>query len=207
MRSKGKLISWDAGKGFGFIAPTTTVSGKNVFIHKSDFQSANACRKRTPQINDVITYTLSSDNKGRACAIDATFSGEKLIKKQPQQTSKFSIYLALLFLACLFFYSVYAGISLTLVFIYIGLSIFTFLMYGWDKHKAQHGGWRTSESTLHLFALFGGWPGAAIAQQLIRHKSKKKEFRLVFWMTVILNIFAVCWLLSSGRFVAIGLSH
>ncbi|WP_394172907.1 DUF1294 domain-containing protein [Thalassotalea litorea] len=190
MRSKGKLISWDANKGFGFIAPTKR--GKNVFIHKSGFSN----RKRTPQINDVITYTLSSDNKGRACAVDATFSGEKLVKKQPQQTSKFSIYLALLFLASLFFYSIYAGISLSLVFIYLGLSVFTYLMYGWDKNKAQHGGWRTSESTLHLFALFGGWPGAAIAQQLIRHKSKKKEFRLVFWVTVILNIVAVCWLLG-----------
>ncbi|TLU65300.1 DUF1294 domain-containing protein [Thalassotalea litorea] len=197
MRSKGKLISWDANKGFGFIAPTTNVSGKNVFIHKSDFSNC----KRTPQINDVITYTLSSDNKGRACAIDATFSGEKLIKKQPQQTSKFSIYLAFFFLVSLTFYSIYAGISLTLVFIYLGLSVFTYLMYGWDKHKAQHGGWRTSESTLHLFALFGGWPGATIAQQLIRHKSKKKEFRLFFWVTVILNIVAVCWLLGPDGIV------
>lgn len=32
---------------------------------------------------------------------------------------------------------------------------------------------RTQESTLHGLSLLGGWPGALIAQQVLRHKSKK----------------------------------
>ena len=48
------------------------------------------------------------------------------------------------------------------------------------NQKAQLGAWRTQESTLHMLALTGGWPGAALAQQIFRHKSSKKTFRRVF---------------------------
>jgi uncharacterized membrane protein YsdA (DUF1294 family) len=47
--------------------------------------------------------------------------------------------------------------------------------------------WRTKESTLHLFGLIGGWPGALLAQKVFRHKSRKREFQTVFWATVVLN--------------------
>jgi uncharacterized membrane protein YsdA (DUF1294 family) len=46
------------------------------------------------------------------------------------------------------------------------------------------------EQLLQLLALFGGWPGALLAQQYLRHKSNKKPFLWVFWCCVILN-FAV----------------
>jgi uncharacterized membrane protein YsdA (DUF1294 family) len=37
-------------------------------------------------------------------------------------------------------------------------------------------------------ALACGWPGALLAQQWLRHKSAKQEFRAVFWVTVVLNV-------------------
>jgi hypothetical protein len=33
----------------------------------------------------------------------------------------------------------------------------------------------------------GGWPGALLAQQFLRHKSVKAEFRAAFWLTVAVN--------------------
>ena len=37
-----------------------------------------------------------------------------------------------------------------------------------------------------------------IAQQLFRHKTKKQEFRAVFWTTVLVNIAVMAWLLAPS---------
>lgn len=71
--------------------------------------------------------------------------------------------------------------------IYIGLSLATFLVYAWDKSAARRGAWRTSERTLHLLGVAGGWPGAVLAQNHLRHKSSKPSFRNIFWVTVVIN--------------------
>jgi uncharacterized membrane protein YsdA (DUF1294 family) len=71
---------------------------------------------------------------------------------------------------------------------YAGMSVLTFVVYAMDKAAAQANRWRTAESTLHLLALACGWPGALVAQQWLRHKSAKREFRVVFWATVVLNV-------------------
>ena len=79
-------------------------------------------------------------------------------------------------------------------------SLFTFITYTIDKSAAGRGGWRTPESTLHALAMAGGWPGALLAQQFLRHKSAKAEFRSVFWVTVVVNVAAFVLLCSpAGR--------
>ena len=69
----------------------------------------------------------------------------------------------------------------------IALNLLTFVVYALDKGAAQSGQWRVSEKNLHLLALAGGWPGAWVAQQTLRHKSSKAEFRAVYWVTVVLH--------------------
>jgi len=192
MRLKGKLIKWDDEKAFGFIVPNG--GGDHVFIHKSAFSN----RQRTPQIKDIITFSITKDKQGRYCANEATFSGEKLKKKQAKNVSKFSIYLSVIFLVLMMAALVIGRMPINLVLLYLGGSTLTFILYAYDKSKAKRGAWRTPESTLHLFALAGGWPGAAIAQQTLRYKSQKKEFRFVFWLTVIANFCALAWLMSSN---------
>jgi len=81
--------------------------------------------------------------------------------------------------------------------LYFFVSLFTFIMYYVDKTAAQYGYWRIPESTLHFLSLAGGWPGALIAQQKLRHKSKKQPFRDYFWVTVILNVTIFIWLLTQ----------
>ncbi|MDO6465799.1 DUF1294 domain-containing protein [Pseudoalteromonas carrageenovora] len=72
------------------------------------------------------------------------------------------------------------------------LSLITFIMYAWDKRQAKQSTHkkvnRTSERALQLLSLFGGWPGALIAQQWLRHKSQKRRFIGVLWLCIILNI-------------------
>ncbi|WP_299072780.1 DUF1294 domain-containing protein [uncultured Paraglaciecola sp.] len=181
MRGKGKLISWNAEKAFGFIAPLD--KGSHIFIHKSGFNN----KARVPAINDIITYTLSADKKGRTNAIEATFSGEKLTRKPTKKVNKFSMYLAVFFLATIVITWLLGKIPHLIPVTYCLLSLFTYIVYAFDKSNAKNGDWRTSEATLHGLALAGGWPGAAFAQQLLRHKSQKKEFRIAFWMTVLVN--------------------
>ena len=71
------------------------------------------------------------------------------------------------------------------------LNLLTFFTYALDKSAAQRGTWRTRESHLHLLALLGGWPAAWWAQQWLRHKSRKQDFRAVYWGTVVLNCAAL----------------
>jgi len=101
------------------------------------------------------------------------------------------------------FFLVIVGVSVLtaqippLIFVlYMVVSLLTFIIYAVDKSAAKKGVWRTQESTLHLLSLAGGWPGALVAQQKLRHKSKKQSFRLVFWVTVLLNCGAFVWLFT-----------
>ncbi|OUS28108.1 DNA-binding protein [Thalassotalea sp. 42_200_T64] len=121
-------------------------------------------------------------------------------EQEAKEISKFSIYLAVAFLSFIAIAFTLGHFPQNLVFVYFGLSIVTFFAYARDKSKAKRNAWRIKESTLHLFALIGGWPGAAMAQQLFRHKSQKRKFRVRFWLTVIVNAVALCWLMSpSGK--------
>lgn len=64
------------------------------------------------------------------------------------------------------------------------LSLVSFGMYAHDKKQAVRSGWRVSESALHLVELFGGWPGAFLAQRRLRHKCSKQSYQFVFWCIV-----------------------
>ncbi len=81
---------------------------------------------------------------------------------------------------------------------YLVASAIAFIAYAFDKSAAKNDKWRTQENTLHLLALFGGWPGAFAGQRLLRHKSRKKSFQIVFWITVILNCSALGYLFTPS---------
>lgn len=63
-------------------------------------------------------------------------------------------------------------------------SAVAFGVYWYDKHQAKTGQWRTPEKALHGVELLGGWPGALLAQQVFRHKTRKVSFQVVFWLIV-----------------------
>jgi uncharacterized membrane protein YsdA (DUF1294 family) len=89
-------------------------------------------------------------------------------------------------------------LPLAVLELYLVASIVTFIAYAFDKSAARNDQWRTQESTLHLFALIGGWPGALAAQRLLRHKSKKQSFQIQFWITVVLNCGTLGWFFTPS---------
>ncbi|EHK65450.1 DUF1294 domain-containing protein [Achromobacter arsenitoxydans] len=86
---------------------------------------------------------------------------------------------------------------------YLALSALTLAVYAIDKASARAGRRRIRERTLHLLSLAGGWPGALLGQQWLRHKSVKTEFRAVFWLTALVNVAAFVLLCTpAGRSLA-----
>jgi uncharacterized membrane protein YsdA (DUF1294 family) len=82
------------------------------------------------------------------------------------------------------------------------ISLFSFCQYWLDKQSAQKGRWRTPENSLHLAEVLGGWPGALVAQQVFRHKTRKPSFQLVFWAIVALHqAFWLDRLALGGRYL------
>ena len=81
------------------------------------------------------------------------------------------------------------------LFAYASLSAVTYVLYAFDKSAARQKNGRIAERTLHLLALLGGWPGALLAQRRLRHKSVKRSFRIVFWLTVLGNLMLLTTLL------------
>jgi uncharacterized membrane protein YsdA (DUF1294 family)/cold shock CspA family protein len=76
-------------------------------------------------------------------------------------------------------------------------SSLAFLMYARDKLRAIRGDWRIPESSLHLVEMAGGWPGAYIAQQMMRHKTVKTSYQVTFWLIVSLHVgFWILWMAS-----------
>lgn len=89
-------------------------------------------------------------------------------------------------------------VPLPVLAVYGAMSLVAFVLYRHDKRAARGGRARTRERTLHLADLLGGWPGGLLAQDLLRHKTRKASFQLVFWATVALNCAALGWLLGAG---------
>ncbi len=80
---------------------------------------------------------------------------------------------------------------------YLILSAAAFALYKKDKSAAEWDEWRTPENTLHMISMLGGWPGALVAQNKLRHKSSKLSFRVVYWATVVINCAALVLAVDS----------
>lgn len=190
MRTKGTLTSWNDERGFGFITPVG--GGARVFVHISAF----ANRDRRPQLNEVVTFTLSSDERGRPRAVDASLAGDPASSIRRLSRLPVPLIGAAVFLGLVAVLVAASMIPATVLGGYLVLSALTFAAYAMDKSAARKGAWRTKESSLHLLSLAGGWPGALLAQERLRHKTRKPSFRIIFWATVATNLGIFLWLLT-----------
>ncbi|QDW66861.1 DUF1294 domain-containing protein [Luteimonas granuli] len=191
MRLAGRITDWNDDKGFGFVVPHG--GGTRAFVHINEFQRGS----RRPVAGDMISYLPSVDQRGRTSARQIRHAGQRIeVPRAPSRVPRAAVG------ACALVSGIAAAaIGLVpglLVAAYLALSVVSYLMYRSDKVAAQRNAQRTPEASLHLMDLLGGWPGALIAQQQFRHKTAKRSFQLVFWITVVLNLAAAAWLQKSG---------
>lgn len=198
MRHQGRLRQWNDERGFGFVEPNG--GGDSAFVHIRVFRTDG----RRPADGDLITYRREKDDQGRWRAVDVEFARQARVTQcaddgRSAGTARWaafgSAYIAAIAGLCATGRWPWAALGIV-----TALSLIGFVAYWNDKRAAQSGRWRTPESHLHLIALLGGWPGAALAQHLLRHKSKKPAFRVVFVASVVLNLAAAGYLLGNdGR--------
>ncbi len=214
MELRGQLKSWNDQKGFGFIRPEQ--DREEVFAHISAIRGA-----RRPVQGDRVLYLCERAKDGRLRAthirLDAGLSidepairrkplkatgrsGESVrpvarerrsqVIRQPLLKSLWFLLLCLLpAIGCIRLAA--QGIHWPLFAYGLG-SLAAFAFYLHDKQSALRSGWRTPEARLHLIEALGGWPGAYVAQQLLRHKTRKLSFQVLFWLIVVAH--QVVWL-------------
>ena len=76
------------------------------------------------------------------------------------------------------------------------LNVATFLVYVYDKTVSSRKMRRVPESFLHTCSVLGGSPGALLAMQLVRHKTRKRSFQIIFWLIVLIQAIGVGYWLS-----------
>lgn len=203
MRFDGTLQSWNDERGYGFIEPAA--GGEPVFVHIKDFRHPG----ERPRPGQRVSFEVAPGREGRKRAVRVEPAAKAPRRKAgqptrptrhaPRQPPAWSTASRLALAA--FVFMLIAGYALGhpprwLLALYPLASLVTFIVYAVDKSAAQAGAWRVSERTLHLLALVGGWPGALVAHQVLRHKSAKAAFLAVFWVTVVLNAVGFAWLAS-----------
>jgi len=169
-----------------------------VFVHIKSFIN----RQRRPIGNEIVTYELKTDARGRPQAGSVAYAGERLPSATSMRLSNVILLSTIVFLCFVAGEAVAGRLPFFVPALYLLVSSVAFAVYAFDKAAARQERWRTRESTLHLLALIGGWPGALVAQRLLRHKCRKRAFQTVFWATVAINGVALGWLLSSPEPVA-----
>ena len=184
MRYQGKIVKWYDDKGFGFIRATN--DSKDIFFHISDIHQL----KKRPEIDELVTYDLREDERGRFNAINVGYLAKnKYIVKSTVQSALNPYFLVFFLLFCTFVIerTLKGFLPAIFLFIFFGANLVVFLFYYQDKVSANKNEWRITESTLHLFSLVGGWGGAYIAQKTFSHKHKKASFMFTYKITILIN--------------------
>jgi uncharacterized membrane protein YsdA (DUF1294 family)/cold shock CspA family protein len=224
MELRGSIKSWNDDKGFGFVTPEG--GGPAVFVHISAmhgdrrplvgdgvFYIASKDEHGRLRAEHMRLQGLSLDQpsiriKSRQAAPRVAAARKPARQRQPSSMAmpqQLGFKLVVFALLCAapalgawqLFVNQHWAWALAL---YPVASVLTVGFYGYDKHRAMAGEWRTPESRLHLLELMGGWPGALVAQQLYRHKTRKVDFQLVFWGIVLAHqALWLEWLLFGGK--------
>lgn len=191
MKKKGKIHRWNTSRGMGFIRSPNT--GYDIFFHIKDYRGSALPREGETVWFDEVT---TSHTKPRAIEVSTVSGNADVHFHRPRRyigrKSGARSFVLLLFLwGVLGVWGVWDyRLSLWVVAAVLVVNLFTVLAYAREPHYARSGPWRIPETTLHLLSLLGGWPGAGLAQTILRYTSRKPSFATLYWGTVALH-FAV----------------
>lgn len=195
MRFEGMLKTWNDERGFGFLEPLQ--GGEDIFVHIKAFR----VRSGRPQVGQAMSFEVEIGPQGKKRAKNVeSISAMRISRRKPREShvprgTSTLVAIPLFVILYLIVISLWQP-PIFIAAVYVGVSLITYFVYRSDKSAAQQNTQRTPEIMLHLLALACGWPGALLAQQILRHKSRKLEFRIGFWATVILNTAAFVLLCS-----------
>ena len=171
---QGKVIKYNASRGFGFISCDKLKD--DIFVHIKNVTNA-----RNLKVGQKVTFEVENTPKGLAAISVKAAGGTKTL-------FTVLVVLSLLVIAVLFAVAYKAG-SVGVLPMYLAIiNVFTFLMYGYDKAVAGTGKSRIPEARLHFFAMIGGSPAGLVAQKFFRHKTVKGSFQFAYWAIVVLQI-------------------
>ncbi len=193
MRSRGVISRWNDDRGFGFIAAEG--GGAEVFVHIKSFRH----QYKRPRTNDGVVFEIQSGSDGRRQAIDVDFTRGKSLSNPRSVKTILALGLVFSALSAIFVLGEKNIFPVGIFWFYVLASFVTFCVYAIDKAAAKNDRGRIPENSLHLLELVGGWPGALVAQRLLRHKSIKFSYQIMYWLCVVGNILLLAWLVRTGH--------
>ncbi len=208
------MLRWNDDRGFGFIR--VAPGQPDVFLHISALPPGVR-----PQVGDLILFTAVVQKGGKGPrAKEAAVEGRRpdpgLVRprravvspaKRPDRRrdsrlrslewSPLVVLVLFLAVLCLIGAVTFVAVSPIPLLLYPVASGLAFLLYGKDKYRAMTGAWRVSEATLHFIEALGGWPGAFVAQRMMRHKTVKAGYQAAFRLIVASHVgFWGLWLFA-----------
>ena len=218
MQYDGSILDWNDDKGFGFISSSSfedkvffhikSVKQRNRRPNVGDsvvFQTLKDTQGRNNAVvvslinnqsntagkakHNTHAKRIASTKDARKPATQRRNNASKVKKaKSKRQGSPFGWLLFYGYWIVLGVAAVSGKAPLELLAYLAAVSVVTYFTYALDKRAARTDQYRVPEANLHFLSLIGGWSGALVAQYRLRHKSAKKEFRSVYWVTVVVSL-------------------
>lgn len=228
MEQRGVLLSWDDNKGFGFIQPEK--GGSKLFVHISAMRGDARPNQGDAVFylagTDDTGRLRATHMRGEGLSIDRPSirqkpreeaikpAGKGRSARNPRAAARRSspvqylvpkllLWLALCSLPLIGSVAMLnqQGWVLPLA-AYAGVSLVSVFLYWSDKRAAEQALQRTPEKLLHLSELLGGWPGALVAQQVLRHKTRKATYQQLCWLIIVAHqLFWLDWVLLDSRYL------
>lgn len=211
---QGRIEDWREDRGFGVIK---TEAGESFFFHISQFNPAHQ-----PKIGEQVVFAVGQNRQtiqghlqakqihelGFVYQLESEKNQRTRYRNRQQNSNsafdfgeQLSLAIGIGFYSVLVLLAVMDKLGWLVVGWYAVLGIIIYTMYAKDKAAAHSGARRTPEYVLHIVSALGGWVGTLLAQSYLRSKLQKTNFRMVYYLTVLVNLAGLVFILINREFM------